>query len=160
MLCDARLVSQANYDTEHGSGHWATYIGSSPLNGKNLPDMRNIYPAGVSATTQDGSAPISGVGAGSHAVDLSHRHQWYQSKGATQIDATYDADGSSTDLRSGGGSGGVGGDTNPGPNIEKSDFTHVDGPIHTASYYTNKGLSASQSIQPDSMQAVYYMRII
>lgn len=77
MLCDGRTVSQAHYDTEHGSGHWATYVGSSPINGKNLPDFTGDKLAyGVAATTQDGSSPISTVGA--DGFDIGHVHEWYQ----------------------------------------------------------------------------------
>jgi hypothetical protein len=62
MLCDGRTVSQANYDTEHGSGHWATFVGSSPIDGLKLPDFTNRYAVGASSTTATGSGAIPTVG--------------------------------------------------------------------------------------------------
>jgi hypothetical protein len=74
MLMDGRVINEANYNTEHGSGHWATYVISSPLDGKYLPDMDEMYPIGQDATTQDGSIAITTVGNASHQVNLSHAH--------------------------------------------------------------------------------------
>ena len=70
MLCDGRQVTQAAYDTEHGSGHWATYITqggtlSCPLLNLHLPDFtanNGILPVGAATTPQDGSGAITRTG--------------------------------------------------------------------------------------------------
>jgi len=155
MKMDGRTISQANYDTEHGSGHWATYIGTSSIDGKKLPDMTNKYAAGAASTSQDGSAPITSVGSGSHLMNLEHNHRWYDNQVATLSDKSYDSGGNAQNLVTTGFTAGA-----PTPSITSNPVDPTNLPLQDSDYYTQPGLSPSQSIQPDSMQAVFYMRII
>jgi len=74
MLADGRVINETNYNTEHGAGSWDTYVGSSPLDGRNLPDMAGKYPIGSATTTQDGTAPITFVGNASNQINIQHSH--------------------------------------------------------------------------------------
>lgn len=74
MLCDGRVVGSATYDAEHGSGTWATYIITSPLDGKYLPNMVDRYLVGGSVTTQTGTSAFTTVGNVGHDKDISHTH--------------------------------------------------------------------------------------
>ncbi|OFZ54982.1 MAG: hypothetical protein A2428_03150 [Bdellovibrionales bacterium RIFOXYC1_FULL_54_43] len=72
MECDGRIINKENYDAEHGAGTWETYIGSSVLEGRYLPNLNDLYTVG--GDTQEGTAPITTVGNPGHQVDLSHTH--------------------------------------------------------------------------------------
>jgi len=90
MLCDGRQVTIANYDAEHSSGSWTTYIGSSvgasPIANLYLPQLCNNYlPIGASATSEAGTSALSTFGlvstnnnitiaAHSHTYNISHTH--------------------------------------------------------------------------------------
>lgn len=78
MLCDGRLINEANYNTEHGAGAWATFVGISPLDGKYLPDFNDRYLMGKSATTQSGAGAINAEGNPGHQVTIAHNHRWLQ----------------------------------------------------------------------------------
>lgn len=74
MLCDGRLINETNYDAEYGSGSWDSYIVTSPLDGKYLPNLINRYMTGSDTCTANGSSTIASVGNSSSAADLSHTH--------------------------------------------------------------------------------------
>jgi len=90
MLCDGRQVTIANYDAEHSSGSWTTYIGSSvgvsPIANLYLPQLCNNYlPIGASTTSEAGTSTLSTFGlvstnnnitiaAHSHTYNISHTH--------------------------------------------------------------------------------------
>lgn len=150
MLCDGRIITEANYDAEHGAGSWATYCSDSPLVNKYLPDFANRLPVGDAATTQDGSAPITAVGIAGSVVNLEHTHQWLRSVAGENYDRSYDASGSLVDL----GPNQAGSYSNPAPSL----FT----PDNYASNnkYAEKKLDANQSILPDSIETQFYMRIV
>jgi hypothetical protein len=162
MLCDGRQITEALYDTEHGAGSWASYVGSSTLTNKYLPDFSSKYPVGAS-TTQDGSIAITSVGNASNQINLAHTHttpahahKWYDATAA----GTPDLDGAGNSFV-----GGVGKTAGQGhlvvstvgsdnsPNADKSTDTSGGGT-------SGSGGSATQSIQPESIAVQYYMRII
>jgi hypothetical protein len=76
MLADGQQVTQANYDAQAGysAGDWATYVVSSPLLNKFTPNMTGRYPVGSATTTQDGSIAITAVGNSGNTVNLQHGH--------------------------------------------------------------------------------------
>lgn len=129
MLCDGRQITQANYDTEHGSGHWATYVGTSGLVNLFLPNLTGRYPVGAASTTQTGSSTITAVGNSGNTVNLSHTHSVTVSLGAANANIDFF--------------------TTP--------FNQYVGALSASS---GSALSSSQSIQPDSIQVLYYMRVI
>lgn len=97
MLCDGRVISEAAYNTEHGAGSWATYIGTSPLNGKYLPDFNGMIAIGKDTTTQAGSIAITGV-SGIDTTATDHAHQWFKRNSAAVHDQYYNSSGVATDL--------------------------------------------------------------
>lgn len=180
MLCDGRQITQANYEAEHGAGTWNTYVGSSPLANKYLPDFANAgqgrYPMGASTTTADGSVAIPSAGNADHNVNLSHYHtvdphghKWYHGTGSqTTSDTTFDSNGNAINVPTSGTTknAGVGGfasaeyyagdsnaslDHNPGACDLYTD--QVAQPNTTTSLGVNY-------VAPDSIKVQYYMRII
>ncbi len=152
MLCDGRTISQANYDTEHGSGHWATYVGSSLIDGKKLPNLTSKYLVGKASTTQDGSGTITPVGNTSHQVNLAHNQKVYSVvNSVTSSDTVYDSSGNPVTITQQAGKTGVG-------NYQLSATEQAFLP--TTLMYGDSQLSATQSVQPDSIEVQIYMRII
>jgi microcystin-dependent protein len=168
MLCDGRQITEAAYNTEHGSGTWSTYIGSSALTNKYLPNMTGKYPVGKATTPQDGSVAITGVGNASHQVDLQHTHtatahvhKWYKRNGTSTSDQSHDSNGSLTDIIDGSAK------TASSNGIEVSHAEVGVPTLGTADLYTDSkqpananSLSTTQSIQPESIEVQYYMRIV
>ena len=147
MLCDGRTVSEANYDAEHGAGSWATYVGTSPLDGKYLPDMNNRYPVGVAATPQTGAGAIVPSGNTGHSVSIgSHLHQYIDQNSGAPAN-TWDAAGASTPLS---------GITSTGPQGVLISQAQRQG----ANLYTDQNPAASKTIQPESIQSQFYMRVV
>lgn len=155
MLCDGRQITQANYDTEHGAGTWATYVGSSPILNKYLPNQANRYAIGTGNTTQDGSAALTPVGLANHTqtVSLDHYHQWLTTSGPTTTpDNSFDSSGNPLTVARGGAAKVPG-----GPAV-----TTGNGPLTGANHFTNisGAYSPGAVLQPDSIEVQYYMRII
>lgn len=145
MLCDGRQITQANYDTEHGAGSWATYIGTSPLLNKYLPGGAGKYLVGSATTPQDGTAPITTVGNAGNVANLSHSH--------TVNSHTHDMGNHTHTLPNGtiiGVGAGALDPTTGGPSTNLTGATSpgTDSQLGTA------------NIQPESIQAQLYMRII
>lgn len=152
MLCDGRQITEANYDAEHGAGAWAEQIGTSSLEDKFLPNLIARYAVGKAATSQDGSIAITPVGNTSHLINLRHGHQWYQNNGAGSHDTVYDSNGAATTL--------------------SSTFTsNLSGNYYWIRYaqqvnttfnsaWSDKQLGTAVNIQPESIEAQPYMRII
>lgn len=180
MLMDGRQITQANYDTEHGSGHWATYVGSSTLVNKYLPNMSAKYTVGAATTTQDGSIAITFSGNASNQVNLQHTHSHtlepqaiYVRQFSTTDDQIY-SDGTvipNTDPHSiarGTAKNSlsllVGNSTNINATLGANTVNPPAASLYTSgdSTYitTGNGGSTTQSIQPESLQVVYYMRVI
>lgn len=77
MLCDGRQITLANYDAEHGAGHFATFItgagGGTPILNKFLPNFSTAqgrYAVGSPTTPQDGSIAITPVGNTAHSAPI------------------------------------------------------------------------------------------
>lgn len=147
MLCDGRLINETNYNTEHGAGAWATYVGTSALDGKYLPNMTDKYPIGADATTQTGAAAITSVGNPNHSASIpSHGHKYIVGNKTNTPAQTYD---------SAGNIGNLSGSVTTGPNsvcIQEYQYTQPD-------YYTSKTTS-SATIRPESITTQFYMRVI
>lgn len=160
MKCDNRIVNEANYNTEHGAGSWATYIVSSLLDGKYLPQLTgSVYLVGESTTTQTGAAPITSVGNSSNQADLSHTHshthKWYESNAANSVDGVFDAAGSGLAIPT------AAAKTNNGGHLAVSTL-NSDSPLGDSYVETDatSGGGAAVNIQPESIEVIYYMRII
>lgn len=157
--CDGTIINETNYNIIHGAGAWEKYVITSLLDGKYAPNMIGKYPVGASATDQDGTSGITSVGNSSNLVDLSHahththNHQWYnftstaagtsgtlQTFGAQQLN-TYNSSGAAQD-------------------IDTSGLLRTDSYTSNVTTSTNSQLSSSTSIQPESIQTIYYIRII
>lgn len=210
MKCDGRQVTQAAYDTEHGAGHWNTYVVSSPLLNKYLPDLRARYLVGASTgtTTQTGAGAITAIGNTGHRISIAHSHtvnahshtvnshthamenhahglftlsgsdqQGYNSAGTASL-LKNDASTSSTatglvvatgNITTGAGTiygvmsmpSGNGAYTSSMVSDGNGNPTGAATPgTDSQSPGTDTQLSASQSIQPESIEVEYYMRII
>lgn len=147
MLCDGRVINEANYNTEHGAGSWDTYIVSSPLDGKYLPDLDAKYLVGASTTTQSGASPITSVGNAGNVADLSHNHQIYDVQGNNLAGRSYASNNSFIDLSAVAKSGAA-------ETITKASN------ISVPDMYTTKHLTSTEDIRPPSIEVQIYMRII
>lgn len=160
MLCDGRQVTQAAYETEHGAGSWTTYVGTSPLLNKFLPNLVSRYPVGISATPQDGSVAITAVGLPDSGYLFAHNHQWFD--GITNsADYSWILNGSPLSL-------------NPFPlylfaGATRSALTVYgnSGSWSNQSYWTAFALGIGTAlplpkvdIRPDSIETEFYMRIV
>jgi len=174
MKCDGRLINEANYNTEHGAGSWASYIGSSAIDGKYLPDMGGRYLTGAASTTQDGSIAFTYTGNAGSQIDIAHthtqpththaggnhNHSWYQDNGAG-VASSYDTGGSSSNIIDGGASTGIdvaGGSATLGLSYNTNNDSTVTG--SGGDDVTGSALSATQTIKPESLETIVYMRII
>jgi hypothetical protein len=173
MLCDGRQITQANYNTEHGADTWTTFIGSSPLTNKYLPNLTGKYLVGDTVTSQDGTSTITSVGWTANTANLSHRHNvaahnhvWYQPNNSATAGNTFDVSGSSstlldTTLGAGSPLHIAVGDTSTSRIIIGQSLGGAFSSLYTnnASPQTDLTLT-SVSIQPESIKVQYYMRII
>lgn len=157
--CDGSVINETNYDTLHGAGAWDTYVGSSVLDGKYAPNMLGRYPVGAASTTQDGTSSITSVGNSSNQVNLqhnhSHNHQWYTSTASNANDTVFNSSGNAVAISP------VSKDSSAYSAVPVTD-TVINNRMPTA--YTNNdstnGGSSAQSIQPESIETIYYIRII
>ena len=151
MLCDGREVTKDNYDAEHGAGSWDLYIGVSAIQNKKLPDLRDRYGRGVDDTTQTGDDALISVGTANHAYVTQHTHKWYDANTGAGADRTYGpADSSGKSLAP--------------YELEKTDGYFLIPILPTtngmvADLYTDT-VSQNVDIQPESIEAMPYMRII
>lgn len=159
MKMNGDICNETNYDAIHGAGSWDLYIITSPLDGKYLPNANSKYPIGKTDTSQAGTVAITFVGNASHQVSLAHthtgpahRHEWYRYAAPGQ-GYSFDVNGNQTAGNTSGLSG-----------IQ----TNGDVPGHQGSFYTadagtgntGSGGSATQNIQPESLELEFWMRII
>lgn len=164
MLCDGDVINETNYDAEHGAGTWDTYVGSSPLDGKYLPNMTGRYPVGAATTTQNGSVAITGVGNTSHQVNLqhthtiaNHNHQWLENDPGGGGFWTFGSDGLAEQISTtGSGARTILYDTNASSETSWDEDAYTNNTSLTPA----NSLSTTQSIQPESIEVQYYMRII
>ena len=169
MLMDGRIINLANYDAEHAAGNWVTYIGSSPIDGRFLPDMNNKYIIGVGTTAQDGTAPITSIGNTSHEINLEHLHptpaiKWYVDQGTLTTDTSFDVNGNpltfTIDTTSLDKFGIAAGRCSIITTVLGGGSGCIDGDYFTNDSNTTNALSATQSIRPESKEFVCFMRII
>lgn len=177
--CDGSVINEANYNTLHGAGSWAIYVGSSVLDGKYSPDLMSKYLTFAATTTQTGSSAITSVGSSGNTVNLAHghshahtvdahRHQWLNSNGTNNNDQTYDTAGDPIVL----------------PTVSKTTaftITYMTPPVVTGAATVNTfgdsytssqlastststdattSLSTTQTIRPESIETIPYIRII
>lgn len=160
--CTGDIINETNYDIVHGAGSWSSYIASSSFEGKYSPNLIGKYLTGNSSTVYDGSVPIPSVGNISnekniqhdHSVDY-HTHQWHIKDGGsssaqgymwtfgTYYDRSYNSSGVLSE------------------SITTSPSTRLDD-LYTSreTSATSSSLSTTQSIQPDSIEVIFYLRII
>lgn len=184
MLCDGRVINEANYNAEHGAGKWALDVGSTALDGKYLPNMADKYPVGKDTTTQDGSAAITSTGNTDNEIDIqhthttTHNHQWldYQANYSGNYDRnrTYNSGGSAVNIPT----------ATPNADNAGSYLWHINTqnktyggpkqgttgantqPVVNDSYTDNDSttsstaLSTTQDIQPESIAVQYYLKIV
>ena len=168
MILNGDIVNEVNYEAIHGVGTYATDdIASSVLLSKNLPDMIDKYSVAVTATTQDGSIAITSVGNISNQADISHthagashNHRWLDAGAGSVDDATYNAAGSAIFISA----NRAGGDASVEGVIEEGssnvNYSLVDYYTNNASGTTGSGGSATQGIQPESIEVIKIMKII
>lgn len=165
--CDGTQINETNYEAIYGVGTWATFIGSSALDGKFAPDMTGRYLTGASSTTQDGSNPISPVGNEDSEVNLqhfhglpNHNHQWYDYQTDALSSTTFNSFGTSItipeDFKNVGAARAIvaNDDNNAGV---------LSGDLYTSSNSsgnTLNGLSSTQDIRPESIEVKYFIRIV
>lgn len=169
MKCDGNTINSTNYDSLHTSGAYSDDgVGSGSLAGKKTPNLVSRYPVGVSSTTQDGSGTITAVGNTSHQVNLqhshtvdAHNHQWYNGNAFNQSDTSYDSSGNSLALSS-------------GTSVKNSSYQFIDVSVGTGateqlpndlytandSPGTNNGLSTTQSVQPESIEVIFIIKVV
>lgn len=174
MKCNGDVIGSTAYEAVHGVGTWATYIVSSPISGKNLPNMAGRYPVGKATTPQDGTVAITSVGVTGSTLNLAHTHigpththTWYVMNGNTSTDNSYDANGNQNLVKtpatgSGGGAFALQSTLKTGffllDNSGNFSFhtSHSDQPSNT----TDSQLTSPQDIRPESIEFQYWMRII
>ncbi len=172
MLCDGRQITEAAYNTEHGAGHWATYVGTSPLVNKYLPNFSGKYAHGVAATTQAGTVAITSIGNAGNTINIahthtggSHRHQWFNWTAAGTVDGSFDTNGTGQNITSTTISGSVShiiaGSANDFAGIGTA-VLGIGADQYTTlnSATTDSSLSATQHIEPESIEVQYYMRVM
>ena len=164
MQMDGRIVNETNYNTEHSAGDWDTYIVSSLIDGRFLPQMTNRFIIAESVTTQDGTSPFITNGNGNHVINLEHTHpinaiQWFIDN--PTVAQSFDVSGGVISL------GADTTTTKTGIAFQSdcslsSQGNHgcLNDNLYTNNINTNNGLSATQNIQPESIQFVCFMRII
>lgn len=164
MQMDGRIVNETNYNTEHSAGDWDTYIVSSLIDGRFLPQMTNRYIIAESVTTQDGTSAFVADGNANHLINLQHTHpinaiQWFIDN--PTVDQSFDVSGNVITLgadtttvktgiafRNDCSASGIGQDGCLNDNL------------YTNNTNTQNALSTTQNIKPDSIQFICYMRII
>lgn len=153
--CNGDIINEANYDLVHGTGAWSEFVSSSALEGRYSPNLASKYISGATATTQDGTSPITSVGNVANTISFahthttsSHNHTWYSSgvggtasgiyAAAAGNHKTYNSFGSIVEMLPPHGPG----------------FTSMVAPS------TNEGALQTKSVQPESIEIIYYIRIV
>ena len=145
MLCDGRQINRQNYDAEHGVGSWDSKVSSTILDGRYLPNFTNRYPVGVLETSKDGKAAVTPVG---NASNTSHSHSH------TVNSHTHDLSNHIHSLQYNNNYGRMADDA------ESEWLATTGGPSTNNSGASSPGTNgATFSIQPDSIEVQYYMRI-
>jgi len=171
--CLGAVINETNYDAIHGAGSWDTYVVSSLLDGKYAPDLSDKYLVGNNTTTQDGASTITGVGNSGHMKDMTHdhdhwhymgnhNHQWYQYNGiAGAHDESFNGSGNDS-LITYTTKTGRGIMTNNGNDVSKLStdyYTDMEGAT-VQTQNNDQSALYSMDMQPESIEVVYYIRII
>lgn len=140
MKCNGDQILESTYDAIHGAGAYETDgISSSNLLTKYLPDMVNKYPIGTANTTQTGTTAITSEGNPNNQADFSHTH--------TLPDHDHDFE-----LEQNGDGSGTG--------IEGNRTVFDTSTPTTDNKSVSTELSSTQSIQPESIEFIYLMKVI
>lgn len=157
--CNGSIINQENYDILFGENAWDDHIKSSPLEGRYSPSMLSRYIKGSSDTTQDGNALITQVGFDNHLLNFAHihtspahQHQWHTNTafGYSLLNRTTPSHYNMSFAYGG----------------AKKDFTVNAGGFSGFYYTENETVSTdyqsieSKTIQPHSIEVIYYIRII
>lgn len=161
MKMDGRLINETNYDIEHGAGSWDIYVVSSLLDGKYLPSMTNKYGIGKATTPQTGAGAFTSVGNTAHQISINHSHQWIDVK-ANNADDLFSSASAEDDLNA----------TTIGTEFKNATFYGIwlpanlsinvalgGGPLDFTAHYDGS-TSPALDHQPESMQGVWYLRVI
>lgn len=159
--CNGTIINETNYDSIFGTDAWNTYIKSSPLEGRYSPNMVSKYAIGTNNTTQDGISAITSVGYANHSADIAHdhttnnhQHNWFSWSGgsntitllrattSTRVDETYLNGGTKTHYTSSG---------SAIQGVFYTEYKNLDTISQTVS---------EKSIQPYSLEIIYYIRIV
>ena len=163
MKMNGDVVNMSNYDAQHGAGAYATDgVASSVIDGLNLPNVESGYLVGVSATTQDGSSPITNVGSSTNQINIqhshtvnAHNHQLYDRRLGLN-DEIWDVNGVKKQMASPASDSGIG-------IVASTAVTlHVANDLYTSNVSpgTNNQGSTTQSIQPNSVEVIYIIKVI
>jgi microcystin-dependent protein len=169
LTCDGTLISQARYESEHGTGSYLSDgISQSKLLNKYLPNFEGKYAVGSAITAATGVTPIGVVGNIGNQVNLSHihsipshRHQWIAQNDRGYAMNSWNGAGNSVSLNNGqpntgtriqlnsagGGIGATGG-------VDVNYYTSVDG-----AGTTSDSSQTTKDIQPESIRVKYIMKI-
>lgn len=164
MQCNGDVINEANYDAIHGAGSYvADGIADLVLNGKHTPDLIDKYVVGSSTTTQDGSSAITPVGVTGHQINLNHNHVvnphnhvWYDKNDSDTPDQSFNSSGTLQNISQGSdkdAGGGYGISTNSINPLGSNYWTTKAAPE------TNSKLNSAQSIQPESIEVMYIIRV-
>ncbi len=179
MICNGDQITQANYEAIHGVGAYVEdAVGLSPIAGKYTPPLVGRYAVGVSDTTQDGASEITTAGNAAHEVPGQHyhdsrSHQWhripksgvsncdiYTINGTLQgVDAIIQSSSSAVGFLVGTGAAsslaGVSGVFYQDAYISSTSPSH---PAKNAD--TGVEFPDVQSIQPDSVEVIYIVKVV
>ena len=173
--CTGQIINETNYDALFSSGDWAKYVIASPLNGKYSPNLIGKYLAGVDigVDDQDGTSPLTYVGNANNQIALSHshshshtvnshNHKWYDDNESSGGNAqSYDSSGAARDLSNGGGALSSSKKLifpSTSANSLSDQWTSNSSP--GTSTDATASLTGNTDITPESLQVVYYIRII
>jgi hypothetical protein len=142
MLCNGDLVNETNYEAQAGrvAGDWNKYVGLRPFENLYLPSLNSKYLIG-GTTTQSGQSAITFTGNAGHTINLEHNHTSPLSMGNDN------------------GAGAVEGTLGSYPNGRRAEPYQANN-SHAHSVTVANSLSTAQTIQPKSIKAKIYMRII
>lgn len=144
MLCDGRQITKATYDAEHGAGSWDAHIVGTPFEDKYLPNFVGKYSRGKAATNQNGDVALTSVGNQGNIKSLLHNHQ-YNKIPSDGFDCSYDSNGAERALTY---------------QVKSWTRSFLFSSAYMPNAFTDSRLSAVQSVQPESLEVLIYMRII
>ena len=162
MLANGNVINEANYDAETGhiTGDWDTYIISTPLENKYLPNMGGKYLIGVATTSQTGAFAITTVGNVGHSIPVhnhtvnAHNQMWWDGE-SNAVDNWFDVNGSPIDMIAGGG----------GPSYGWGNIIATYSYMDSDNFYTTNSTPAlvnmvTKDLRPESIEVQYCMRVV